>query len=143
MRHEMITWQNSLSQNMDDSNNLDANCNIPKIHFISHSVQQISLYQALQQFPPQRNTETHHMNLRDGSNSSNHNLNYLTQVIILQHRIVCIEVRDLNLQTVTQCQENRTAIWKVLSSAADLAATSAICMLVTGRLQQCLRGCGV
>jgi hypothetical protein len=62
------------------------------------------------------------MNLKDGWNTSNHNLNYLPQVITFQHCILCFEVRELNLQALAQRPENRAAACKVLPSGADLAA---------------------
>jgi hypothetical protein len=62
------------------------------------------------------------MNLKDGWNASNHNLNYLPQVITFQRRIFCFEIRKLNLQALAQCRENSAATCKVLPSGADLAA---------------------
>jgi len=62
------------------------------------------------------------MNLKDGWNTSNYNLNNLPQVITFQRRILCFEIRELNLQTLAQCQENSAAGCKVLPSGADLAA---------------------
>jgi len=62
------------------------------------------------------------MNLKDGWNASNHNLNYLQQVITFQHRILCFEIRELNLQALAQRWENSAAASKVLPSSADLAA---------------------
>jgi len=58
----------------------------------------------------------------EGRNASNHNLNYLPQVITYQRRIVCFEIRDLNLQALAQHQENSAAGCKVIPSRADLAA---------------------
>jgi len=58
----------------------------------------------------------------DGWNASNHNLNYLPQVITFQRRILCFEVRELNLQALAQRWENSAAACKVLPSGADLAA---------------------
>jgi len=61
-------------------------------------------------------------NLKDGWNASNHNLNYLPQVITFQRRILCFEIRELNLQALAQHRENSVAACKVLASGADLAA---------------------
>jgi len=58
----------------------------------------------------------------DGWNASNHNLNYLPQVITCQRRILLFEIRELNLQALAQHRENSTAAGKVLPSGADLAA---------------------
>jgi len=62
------------------------------------------------------------MNLKDSWNASNHNLNYLPQVITFQGRILCFEMRELNLQALVQRWENSAAACKVLPSGADLAA---------------------
>jgi hypothetical protein len=70
-----------------------------------------------------RKTRTaHKMNLKDGWNASNHNLNYLPQVITFQSRILCCEIRELNLQALAQRRENSAATCKVLPTGADLAA---------------------
>jgi len=55
-------------------------------------------------------------------NAFNHNLNYLPQVITFQHRILCFEIRELNLQALAQHWENSTAACKVFPAGADLAA---------------------
>jgi len=60
--------------------------------------------------------------LKDGWNASNHNLNYLPQVITFQRRILCFEIRELNLQALVQRRENCAAACNVLLSGADLAA---------------------
>jgi hypothetical protein len=62
------------------------------------------------------------MNLKDGWNASNHNLNYLPQVIAFQRHILCFEIRELNLQALAQRRENSAATCKVLPSGSDLAA---------------------
>jgi hypothetical protein len=59
----------------------------------------------------------------NGWNASNHNLNYLPQVITCQRHILCFEVKELNLQALAQRRENSAASCKVLPSGADLAAT--------------------
>ena len=61
------------------------------------------------------------MNLKDGWSASNHNLNYLPQVITFQRRILCFKIRDLNLEALAQHRENSAAACSVLPSAADLA----------------------
>jgi hypothetical protein len=58
----------------------------------------------------------------DGWNTTNHNLNYLPQVITFQGRILCFESRQLNFQAPTQRRENSAAAGKVLHSGADLSA---------------------
>jgi hypothetical protein len=62
------------------------------------------------------------MHLRDSCNASNHDLNYLPQVITFQHRILRFDVRDLNLQALAQCWENRAATSNGFPPGGDLAA---------------------
>jgi hypothetical protein len=62
------------------------------------------------------------MNLKDSWNASNHNLNYLPQVITFQHRILCFKIRELDLQALDQHSENSAAACKVFPSCGDLAA---------------------
>jgi len=76
----------------------------------------------LQQYSAKRHEQAHKTNLKDGWNASNHNLNYLPQVITFQHRILCFEIGELNLQALAQRRENSAASCKVLPSGADLAA---------------------
>jgi hypothetical protein len=76
----------------------------------------------LQQSSAERHDQPHKTNLKDSWNASNHNLNYLLQVITFQRRIRCFEVRELNLQALAQCRENSAAACKVLPFGADLAA---------------------
>ena len=47
-RREMNSWRNCISHKIDVSKKLDADFNFPKIHWMSHSVEQIHLYTALQ-----------------------------------------------------------------------------------------------
>jgi hypothetical protein len=58
----------------------------------------------------------------DGGNTSNHNLNYLLQVITFQRCIICFQIREPNLQALVQCWEISAATWKVFPSSADLPA---------------------
>jgi hypothetical protein len=76
----------------------------------------------LEQYSAERHEQAHKTNLKDGWNASNHNLNYLPQVITFQCRILCFEIRELNRQALAQCWENSTAPCKVFPSGADLAA---------------------
>jgi hypothetical protein len=76
----------------------------------------------LQQHSAKSNEQAPKRKLKDGWNASNHNLNYLPKVTTVQRRILCFEVRELNLQALAQHQENSTATSKVLPSGADLAA---------------------
>jgi hypothetical protein len=76
---------------------------------MSHWVEQIRPYGAWQQYSAKRHEQAHKMNLKDGWNASNHNLNYLVQVITFQRRILCFESRELNCQAIIQLRENSTA----------------------------------
>jgi len=118
----MNAWRDYISHEIDVSKGLDANFIIPKIHLMSHWVEHIRRYSALQQYSALRHEQAHTMNLKDGWNASNHNLNYLPQVITFQRRILCFEIRELNLQALAQRRENSAATCQVLSSGADLAA---------------------
>jgi hypothetical protein len=81
-----------------------------------------SLCRALQQCSAKRHEEGHITILRDGWNPSNHNRNYLPQVLTFHCRILCFEIRELNLQALSQRWENYLATCKVLPSGTDLAA---------------------
>jgi hypothetical protein len=121
-RSEINAWRDYISQEIHNSKELDADFNFPKIHLMSHLAEQIRRYGALQQYSAHRYEQTHKMNLKDGWNASNHNLNYLPQVITFQHHILCFEIRELNLQALAQRWENSAAGWKVFPSGTDLAA---------------------
>jgi len=122
MRCEMNAWQDYISHQIDVSKELDADFNFLKIHLMSHWVEQIRRYGALQQYSAERHEQEHKTNLKDGWNASNHNLNNLPQVITFLRRILYFEFRELNLQALTQRRENSAAACKVLPSGADLAA---------------------
>jgi len=121
-RCEMNTWWDYICHEINVSKELDADFNFLKIHLMCHWVEQIHRYGALQQYSAERHEKAHKMNLKDGCNASNHNLNYLPQVITFQRRILCFEIRELNLQALAQRRENSAAAYKVLPSGADLAA---------------------
>jgi len=122
MWRKMNAWWDYISHEIDFSKELDAEFNFPKIHLMSHLVEQICWCGALQQYSAERHEQAHKTNLKDGCNASNHNLNYLPSVITFQRRILCFEIRELNPKALTQRQENSTAAWKVLPSGADEAA---------------------
>jgi hypothetical protein len=121
-RHEMNAWQDYIRHEIDVSTELDADFNGPKIHWMSHWVEQIRRYGALQLYSAERYEQAHKTNLKDGWNAFNHNFNYLPQVITFQCRILCFQIRELNLQALAQRQEYSAAACKVLPSGADLAA---------------------
>jgi hypothetical protein len=115
-------WRDYISHEIDISKELEADFNFPKIHLMSHWAEQIRLYGALQQYSAERHEQAHKTNLKDGWNASNHNLNYLPQVITFKRRILCFEIKAFNLQALAQCWENSAAACKVFPSGADLAA---------------------
>jgi len=121
-RCELKAWWDYISHKMDVSKVLDADFNFPTINLKSHWVEQICRYGSLQQYSAERHEQAHQMNLKDGWNAFNHNLNYLAQVINFEHHILCFEIRELDLLAFTQRRENSAASCKVLPSGADLAA---------------------
>jgi len=96
-RSEMNASREYISLKIDVSKPLDADINFPKIHLMSHRVQPIRQYGALQQYAAERHEQAHKRNLMDGWNASNHNPNCLLQVITFQRHILCFEIRELNL----------------------------------------------
>jgi hypothetical protein len=99
-RGEMNDWRDFIRHEIDFSKELDADFNVPNIHLMSHWVEQICRYEALQQYSSERHEQAHNTNLKDGWNASNHNLNSLTQEIIFQRGILCFEVREHILQAL-------------------------------------------
>ena len=118
----MNSWWDYISHEIEIAKVSDANFNFPKVHLMSHWAEQIRRYRALQQYFAERHEQTHKSNLEDGWNASDHNLHYLPQVTTIQGRILCFEIRELNLQALAQCRGNSAAACKVLPSGADLAA---------------------
>jgi len=119
---KMNAWRDCICHGMDVSEELDADFNVPMIHLMSRWVEQILRYGALQQYSADRHEQAHKMNLKDSWNASNHNVNYLPQVITFHHRILCFDIRELNLQALAQCRENSAATCTVLPTGAHLAA---------------------
>jgi hypothetical protein len=62
------------------------------------------------------------MNPNKSWNDSNHNLNYLPQVITYQHHILSFEIRELNLLALAQHWVNSAASFKVLPSRGAVAS---------------------
>jgi len=121
-RREMNSLRDYISHKIDVSKELDADFNFPKIHLMSHWAHQICPYGAMQQYSGKRYEEVYKTNLKDSWNASNHNLNYLPQVITFQCCILCFELRQLNLQALAQLSEGRAAACIIFVSVADLAA---------------------
>jgi hypothetical protein len=102
MRREMNAWRDYISHEIDISKEFDADFNFLKIHLMSQWAEQICRYGALQQYSAETQQQAHNTNLKDGWNASNHNLNYLPQGITFQRRILCFEIRELDLQALAQ-----------------------------------------
>jgi len=119
---EINPWPDHISHKIDVSQQLGADFNIPKIYLMSDQVAQIHRYGAFQQYSVARHQQAHKPNLKDGWNASNHNFNYLPQVITFQLHILCFEIKEVKLQALAQRCENSAAAFKVLPSGADLAA---------------------
>ena len=96
-RHKMSAWQVYIEQKIEVSKEWDADINIPKIHIMFHSVEQIRRDGALQQYSASRHEHALKTNLKYCWNTSNHNLHFLPEVIIFLPYIVCVEIRNLNL----------------------------------------------
>jgi len=118
----MNAWQDYIRQEIDVSKDLDANLHLWMIHMRSHWVKLMCWYGALQQYSAERHEQAHEMNLMDGWNASNHNINYLPEVITLQCRILGFEIRELHLQALAQHWKNSPAACNILPSGPDLAA---------------------
>jgi hypothetical protein len=115
----MTPWLDDISHEIDVSEQLDADFNLVKIHFISQRVKQIRHNVALQDYSAESHEEAHNTNLKDSWNTSNHILNYLPEAIMSQRRILCFVVRELNIEVFAQHQENSAAASKVLPSSGD------------------------
>jgi len=66
--------------------------------------------------------QAHKTNLDDSWNASNHNLNYLSQVITFQRCILGFIIRDINPQAIAQHREQGAGACKVLNPGNDLVA---------------------
>ena len=114
----MNAWWHYISHEIDVSKEFDGDFNFPKTHLISHWVEQIHRYRALQQISAERHEKAQNTNLKDSWNTCNQSLNYLPQVITFQCPILCCSIRELNLQALAQRQENSAGTWNVLPSSA-------------------------
>jgi len=118
----MNAWRDYNTYKIDVSKEFDADFNFAKIHSMSHWVELICRSRALQQYTAKRYCQLNKINLKGSWNAFNHNLNYMQQVITFQHRIRCLESRELSLKAITECQDNSAAACKVVSSGDYLAA---------------------
>jgi len=83
-----------ISHKIKFSKKSDADFNFQKFHMTSHCVEQIRQHRALQQYSAKRHEQAHKTNLKDGWNASNHNLNFVPQVITFQRRILCYKLES-------------------------------------------------
>jgi len=111
-----------ISHKIDVSKELDADFNCLKIHLMSDWVKQICRYGAFQQYSAQRHGQAPEMNLKDGWNASNDNLNFLPLVITYLRRMLGFEIREHNLQALSTRWENSATACNVLPSGTALAA---------------------
>jgi hypothetical protein len=95
---EMTAWKDYISHKTNYCNELDADFNFPKIGWMSHWVEPIRRYRALQQYSAERPELAHKTNLTNVCNSCNLNLHYVPQVITFQRLIVCFEIAELYFQ---------------------------------------------
>ena len=116
-------WRDNISHNIYVSKELDAELNVSKIYRMSHWAEQSCLYEPLKQYSAERQVNAYKKNLKDSWNASNHNLNYLPQVITCERPILCYKIGELVLQAVAKHRVNSAASCKVLPSGADLAAS--------------------
>ena len=65
-RREMNARQDYISHEIEVSKELDADFNFPKIHLISHWVEQLRRYGALKQYSAELHEQAHKTNLKDG-----------------------------------------------------------------------------
>jgi hypothetical protein len=65
-RHEMNSWRYYISHMIDVSDELDADITFPKIHLMSHWVEKMRQYGALQLCSAETHEQSHTMNLKDG-----------------------------------------------------------------------------
>ena len=120
-RHKINASQDDISHKIDVSKQLDGDFNFPQTHMMSLWVAKIPRYGALQQSSADRHEQANRTNLKDGWYASNHNLDYLPQVITFLSRLLGCEVRAVNLQALAQRREDCAATSKVLPAGRGLA----------------------
>jgi hypothetical protein len=69
------TWNDYISHEIDVSKELDADFNYLKLNLMSHWVEEICRYGALQPYSAERREKAHKTNLMAGWNACNHNFN--------------------------------------------------------------------
>jgi hypothetical protein len=100
--------------------------NFPTILLMSHWVEQIQQYGALEQYSAERHDQAHETNLKDSCNSYHHNLNWLPHAITFQHSLHFFIIRELYDEFLDQRRENSTATCIFHPSSADLDATLSV-----------------
>jgi len=115
---EITPWLGYIIPKENSSMAVDTNVIHQTIHLISHRVEQMRSYGALQLHSAKRHEQVHETNLKDRRNASNHNLNYLPDVSTILLCIRGFEIRELNIQRLHPRLENRTGAWIVLCVVA-------------------------
>jgi hypothetical protein len=87
-RREMNAWWEYITHEIDVCKELNADFNFPIIYSMFHRAEQICRYGALTQYSAERHEQAHKTTLRASWNTSNHNLNYLPQVIAFERCIL-------------------------------------------------------
>jgi hypothetical protein len=123
MGSKMNAWGSYISHKIEVSKELDANFNIPKIHFMTQWVERIHSSRPLEQSPTDSHKHAHILNLRDCWNAHSHHLSYMPPSITLQRSILCFKIREANLEFLAEHQEIGPTTSKILPSGADLTAT--------------------
>jgi hypothetical protein len=98
---QLNTRREYISHVINVAKELDGHFNFPNIYFMSHLVIDFRSYGALQQDYAERHEHAHQTNLKNGWNASNHNLNYLLQVITFQLRVLCFVIREIKFSALT------------------------------------------
>jgi hypothetical protein len=89
---------------------------------MSHWVRHIRRYGAFHLCSADRQEQANNTNLNDYWHAPHQIYDYFLQVITFQHRILYIEIRELNLQSLAQHWENSTGGWQLHAAGPDLAA---------------------
>jgi len=115
---EITPWLGYIIPTENSSKAVDTDFIHQTIHLISHRVEQMCSYGALQQHSAKRHEQVHETNLKDRRNASNNNLNYLPDISTIVLCIRRFEIWELNLQCLATRLENSTSACNVLRFVA-------------------------
>ena len=121
-RREHSEWRDFIDSEVDLSKENDAHFNFIKIHLLSHFTEQIRLYGSLPQWSAETHEHAHRANMKDGWNASNHNLDYLPQIFAFHRRVLCFEIRSLNLRSVERLRKDSDSDnnpWQIETTIPD------------------------